>query len=80
MVLGQFLTEAIQKHESLELAFVWNRSKDVLGGLDRDVVLDDLSDCAAKNPDLIVEVSHPVVVDQVSCATICSVLKAKVEL
>ena len=59
------MTEAIQKHDSLELAFVWNRSKDVLDGLDRDVVLDDLSDCASRKPDLIVEVSHPVIVKQV---------------
>ena len=66
MFSGQFLTEAVSNHESLELAFVWNRSKDVLKDLDVTLILDDLADCASKNPDLIVEVSHPDVVKQVS--------------
>jgi predicted dinucleotide-utilizing enzyme len=65
LYIGQYLADAVQKHEALELAFVWNRSKDVLKGLDPNVVLDDLSQCATRCPDLIVEVSHPNVVDQV---------------
>ena len=72
---GQFLTEAVSKHESLELAFVWNRSKDVLKDLDQNLVLDDLADCASKHPDLIVEVSHPDIVKQVSM--ICNFLLIK---
>jgi hypothetical protein len=64
-IVGQYLTEAVKNHDGLELAFVWNRSKDILKSLDPDVVLDDLSDCAKKFPDLIVEVSHPDIVKQV---------------
>jgi hypothetical protein len=37
-----------KKHDSLELAFVWNRSKEVLKDLDPSVILDDLSECATK--------------------------------
>jgi len=50
------------------LAFVWNRSKDVLysSDIDKKYILENLEECASKNPDLIVEVAHPVVVEQVS--------------
>ena len=59
------MEEAVKNHEALELAFVWNRSKDVLKDLDQNIVLDDLSECGSKHPDLIVEVSHPDVVNKV---------------
>jgi aspartate dehydrogenase len=66
--LGKFLTEAILNHPELELAFVWNRTRSVFinDDLDSNVILDDLKDCGTKNPDIIVEVSHPVVVKQVN--------------
>jgi len=50
------------------LAFVWNRSKDILysSDIDKKYILENLEECASKNPDLIVEVAHPVVVEQVS--------------
>ncbi len=60
------MAKAVKNHEDLELAFVWNRSKDVLKDLDQDIVLDDLSQCGTKLPDLIVEVSHPDVVNRVN--------------
>lgn len=67
--LGKFLTAAILEHENLELAFVWNRTKAVFdeSAADhlKDFILDNLEDCARTNPDLIVEVSHPVVVKKV---------------
>lgn len=65
--LGKFLTEAILKNPSLELAFVWNRTKAAFEGsdLDQSLILGSLEDCASKNPNLIVEVSHPVVVKEV---------------
>ena len=66
--LGQFLTQKIQQDETtLELAFVWNRSKEILfeKGIDTKYILEDLEDCGSKTPDLIVEVAHPLVVEKV---------------
>ena len=65
--LGKFLTEAIVNHPKLELAFVWNRTKSVFdhSGIDTNLILDDLRNCGKTNPDLIVEVSHPIVVKEV---------------
>ena len=69
--LGQFLTQAILNHEDMELAFVWNRTKTVfeednnLPKLPKDIILDDLEDCGKTQPDLIVEVAHPIVVKKV---------------
>merc|ERR1711862_272227 len=62
--LGKFLANAILKNENLELAFVWNRTKSVFenSGIHSDLILENLEDCGIKNPDLIVEVSHPLVV------------------
>ena len=65
--LGKFLVDAVAKNDDLELAFVWNRTKAAFegSGLQKDVILNNLEDCAVKKPDLIVEVSHPIVVKQV---------------
>ena len=66
--LGKFLTKAISNHENLELAFVWNRSKSAFegSGLDPNLILENLEDCDKKNADLIVEVSHPIIVEKVN--------------
>ena len=65
--LGQFLSKAILDHPQMELAFVWNRTKLAFDNSDlpREVVLDDLENCAITNPDLIVEVAHPAIVKKV---------------
>ena len=66
--LGQFLTQAILNHEDMELAFVWNRTKTVFEEenlLPKHLILDKLEDCGKTQPDLIVEVAHPIVVKQV---------------
>ena len=63
--LGKFLTEAILNHPKLELAFVWNRTKTAFENSNlQPYILEDLQDCAKTKPDLIVEVSHPIVVKQ----------------
>ena len=66
--LGQFLSKAILDQPQLELAFVWNRSKHVfdITDLPKEVILDDLENCADTNPDLIVEVAHPTIVKKVN--------------
>ena len=43
----------------LEIAFVHNRSRARLDALAAEHVLDRLEDCAACEPDLVVEVAHP---------------------
>lgn len=43
----------------LELAFVWNRSRDKLAALPSEFILEDLADFASRGADVIVEVSHP---------------------
>ena len=63
--LGKFLTQAILNHPKLELAFVWNRTRAAFENSSLDpYILEDLQDCPSKKPDLIVEVSHPIVVKQ----------------
>ena len=47
------------EYKGLEIAFVWNRSRDKLAGVAPERVLEDLSGFAARKPDLIVEASHP---------------------
>lgn len=43
-VSGQYLVDAILKSARLELAFVWNRTCDVLRGkVDEELILEDLS-------------------------------------
>ena len=66
--LGQFLSKAILDHPQLELAFVWNRSKQVFDNTDlpKEVILDNLENCAGTHPDLIVEVAHPAIVKKVN--------------
>ena len=58
----------LQDGSGLELAFVWNRSKDILyeKEIDKKYILENLEECASKTPDLIVEVAHPVVVEKVN--------------
>jgi len=56
--LGQYLVENILNHADLELAWVWNRS-DIKGKVSDDLILTDLTNCAWKSPDVIVEVAHP---------------------
>lgn len=43
----------------LEVAFVWNRSKERLKDLPSELVLEDLDQFQHYSPDLIVEMSHP---------------------
>lgn len=58
--LGEFLVEKILAEPSLELAFVWNRSKEKLAGVvESQFILDNLSNCASYRPDIIIEVAHP---------------------
>lgn len=45
--------------DGLAVAFVHNRSQDKLEGVAPNLILDDLSDFAARKPDLIVECAHP---------------------
>ena len=67
--IGQFLTKKILQNETgLELAFVWNRSKESLqcSEINKEHILENLEKCASRKPDLIVEVAHPIVVEKVS--------------
>ena len=58
----------LQDGSDLELAFIWNRSKEILyeKKIDNKYILENLEECASKSPDLIVEVAHPVVVEKVN--------------
>jgi predicted dinucleotide-utilizing enzyme len=51
--------EIASEEDGLRVAFVHNRSPGKLDGVPADFVLDDLSDFAARKPDLIVECAHP---------------------
>jgi predicted dinucleotide-utilizing enzyme len=51
--------EIASGEDGLRIAFVHNRSPGKLDGVPADLVLDDLSDFAARKPDLIVECAHP---------------------
>lgn len=63
--LGQYLIKAILEHPNLELAFVWNRSKQALiGKVDDQYICEDLEHCSQFRPDLIVEVAHPIISKQ----------------
>lgn len=58
--LGRYLVEEILKSESLELAFVWNRTKSALEGkVDSKYILENLKDIEERQAELIVEVAHP---------------------
>lgn len=43
----------------LEIAFVHNRSRERLAGVAPEHILERLEDCAARHPDLVVEMAHP---------------------
>lgn len=58
--LGKFLVDKILADPLLELAFVWNRSRETLGGeIDQRYILNDLNNFCDHNPDIVVEVAHP---------------------
>ncbi|XP_066564803.1 aspartate dehydrogenase domain-containing protein isoform X2 [Amia ocellicauda] len=61
--LGEYLAERIQREGAsagLQLAFVWNRSKERLREkLTSDLILDDLTEFTQRGADLIVEVGSP---------------------
>ena len=43
----------------LDIAFVWNRSPERLQDVSSELVLEDLSDFAARSPELVIEMAHP---------------------
>ncbi|XP_069773585.1 aspartate dehydrogenase domain-containing protein isoform X3 [Narcine bancroftii] len=61
--LGQYLTTMIEDEghqHGLELAFVWNRSREKMDGkVRRELQLEFLSESMQRSADLIVEVAHP---------------------
>lgn len=59
--VGAGLYRAISAGEcrGLELAFVWNRSREKLAKVPQDSVIDDLGDFARMRPDIVIETSHP---------------------
>ena len=61
--IGQSLINEIQNSEDCELAFVWNRTASAMQGkIEPHLVLDNLLKFKEKQPDLIIEVAHPSVV------------------
>ena len=75
--LGQFLTQRILENQTdLELAFVWNRSKEVLNSsnIPKELILENLEDCATRHPDLIVEVAHPIIVEKVNITNLIIII------
>lgn len=63
--LGKYLVNQILKDDRLELAFVWNRSKEALDDFQhKDLVLENLCDFLTRDADLIVEVAHPKITQQ----------------
>jgi aspartate dehydrogenase len=60
--IGRYIYEQIQTHETdMEIAFVWNRSKEAISDLPRELILDDLGKFADYQPDLILELAHPAI-------------------
>jgi aspartate dehydrogenase len=59
--IGASLYRAISRGEckGLEIAFVWNRSRDKLATHPEDCILDDLESFERTRPDIIVESAHP---------------------
>lgn len=46
---GQYLYEEISKHPESEVAFVWNRTPEKMGGIvPEELILTNLSDCASR--------------------------------
>ncbi|XP_033126683.1 putative L-aspartate dehydrogenase [Anneissia japonica] len=63
--LGQYLVNAVQESDQLELAFVWNRTaENMMGKVDDSLILQDLSKFEERKSDLIVEVAHPTITTQ----------------
>ncbi|PRP84651.1 hypothetical protein PROFUN_07901 [Planoprotostelium fungivorum] len=71
--LGQYLSRALLEDDLLrnrcELVFVWNRSKEKIlesttPSIPAHLILEDLSDFASRQADLIVEVCHPEITQQ----------------
>lgn len=66
--IGQYLYSMLESHPQFEIAFVWNRSKNVL--IDRHVapslILDKLENIFELEVDLIVEVAHPSITKKVN--------------
>ena len=59
--IGSSLYRAISSGEckGLELAFVWNRSREKLANVPQDLVMRDPADFAGTSPDIIIESAHP---------------------
>ncbi|MGZ3410235.1 MAG: aspartate dehydrogenase domain-containing protein [Xanthobacteraceae bacterium] len=59
--IGAGLYRAISSGEckGLEVAFVWNRSRDRLADIPSNIIIDDLRDFSSARPDIIVESAHP---------------------
>jgi aspartate dehydrogenase len=66
--LGKYLVDAILNNEKakekFELVFIWNRSVEKIGEKYSSFILKDLKDFAAFKPHLIIEVSHPKIVQE----------------
>ncbi len=59
--IGRHVYEQIAQGHApgLDLAFIWNRSSERLRELPPEIVLPDLADFAARDPDIVVEMAHP---------------------
>lgn len=58
--LGKYLVEKIQEDNTLELAFVWNRTLSALDDFScKDLILEQLEEFPQRKAELIVEVAHP---------------------
>ncbi|GAV05631.1 hypothetical protein RvY_15731 [Ramazzottius varieornatus] len=59
--VGRYLHEFISKRDNFEIAFVWNRTQEVLNaaGIPPETILQSLDDVESRECDLIIEVSHP---------------------
>ena len=69
----------MENQTDLELAFVWNRSKEVLNSsnIPKELILENLEDCATRHPDLIVEVAHPIIVEKVNITNL--IIRIRIE-
>ncbi|XP_063396529.1 aspartate dehydrogenase domain-containing protein-like [Mytilus trossulus] len=58
--LGKYLVQTIQDDDRLELAFIWNRTREALDDFkNKELILEELNDFPQRQADLIVEVAHP---------------------
>lgn len=51
-------------HPEVEIGFVYNRSRDALSGLSREIILDDPESAGRYGCDLIVEMAHPSITER----------------